>query len=456
MTGEQIERDDEDRAARRRLTLLALGAFLLRLAVIAACSDAGLFADMRDYQARALHLLRHGTFYPDAFWPPIYPVFLAAVYAVAGVNLFAVRLIQAGLGALSVALTFVLARRILSARTSLVAAAVVAVYPALVLLPVLVLSENVFVPLVLLGLWLGQRRERHAPFLAGIALATATLTRSVGWAAIAGVAVSLMADRQERRQITRSLALLAAGCAVVMLPWAARNAALYGRPVVVLDTASGYNFLLGNNPRATGRLELDEVPVVIETSWGHARTDIERHEIGYDAGAAFIVQNPVRFAGLAVRKSQFLLGLEGREWAWLYSEKYFGPRAAATVKFWGIALLVSFPVLALAALIGLAAPGPLRGGAGVAIVSSLVAALLLHVVSFGESRYHVPWVPLLAIVAARGLEPSALKQSAPLRIVIVTVAAALLVLTWLDQLPALLARLSTLAAAAADPPRLTY
>ena len=375
---------------------------------------------------------------------------------IAGVNLFAVRLIQAGLGALSVALTFVLARRVLSSRTSLVAAAVVAVYPALVLLPVLILSENVFVPLVLLGLWVGQRRERYAPFLAGIALAMATLTRSAGWAAIAGLAVSLISDRQERRQITSRLALLAAGCALVMLPWVARNAALYGRPVVVLDTASGYNFLLGNNPRATGRLELEDVPVVIETYWRHARTDIERNEIGYDAGAAFILRDPVRFAALAVRKSQFLLGLEGREWAWLYSEKSFGPRTAATVKFWGIALLVSFPVLVLAALIGLAAPGLLRGRAGVAIVSTLVAALLLHVVSFGESRYHVPWVPLLAIVAARGLEPAALKQPAPLRIVIVTVVAALLVLTWLDQLPTLLARLSALAAAAADPPRLIY
>jgi 4-amino-4-deoxy-L-arabinose transferase-like glycosyltransferase len=325
-----------------------------------------------------------------------------------------------------------------------------------VLLPTLVLSENLFIALVLLGLWLGQRRESYAPLLAGVALALATLTRSVGWAAIAGTIAGVMAAPGERRRLARDLALLAAGCALVMGPWAARNALLYERPVLVLDTASGYNFLLGNNPRATGRLELGDVPLVTEEYWSEARTDLERSDVGYEAGGAFVIQNPGRFAWLAVRKTQFLMGLEGREWAWLYSERYFGPRARATVWFWGAALLVSFPVLALVALLGLASPGLVRHRGGVAVVSTLVTVLVLHVLSFGESRFHVPWVPVLAILAARGLESGALRQMSQVRMVVVTLVGVVLALAWVDQLPLLLGRLEVLATHAADPPRLTY
>jgi 4-amino-4-deoxy-L-arabinose transferase-like glycosyltransferase len=456
VTGRESERSNVDRGTRRALVLIATGALLLRAAVVMASADAGLFADMRDYQARALHLLRRGVFYPDAFWPPVYPVFLALTYAVGGIDLLVVRLVQAGLGAASVVLTFALARSLTPSRGALAAAAIVAIYPALVLLPVLILSENLFVALVLAGLCLAQRRERYAFLPAGVALGLATLTRSVGWAAIVGVAVSLVTARQERRRLTRDLAQLAAGCALVMGPWAVRNAALYERPVLVLDTASGYNFLLGNNPRATGRLELEDVPRVTDTYWREARTDLERSDAGYEAGTAFIVENPGRSAGLAIRKVQFLLGLEGREWAWLYSERYFGPRARATVRFWGLALVASFPALALAALGGLSTLGLVRDRAGVAIVSTLVAVLLLHALSFGESRYHVPWVPLLAILAARGLAPPAPRPMGRRRIAVVTLVAVLLALTWLDQLPLLLARLDVLAARAPDPPRLSY
>jgi hypothetical protein len=72
---------------------------------------------------------------------------------------------------------------------------------------------------------------------------------------------------------------------------------------------------------------------------------------------------------------------------------------------------VSFPLLCSAAAIGVArAGGPLRP-AHVAIGAVGLATAALHVVSFGESRFHLPLVPLLAVLVclpSRGrMEPTA-------------------------------------------------
>lgn len=443
---------------RERTLLLAVCAvaLLLRLLVVWQCADARLLSDMQEYYDRALYVLAHGQLVPDAFRPPAYPVFLAACAWLFGdAMLPAARVAQALLGTLNVALAGLLAERVAGRRAGLIAAGALAVYPAWLLYPVYLMAETLFTSATLLGLWLWTRwRSWPAAVLAGVALAVAVQARAVGVATVAGLCLAALVDvaAAARRDGGRDLppprvtvtrvALLLAGFTLALAPWTMRNARLYGA-FIPTDTASGYNFLLGNNPEATGRLELDQLPAITARYWPAVEDDAERSAIGMRAGLAFIRAQPGPAAVLTLRKLGYLVGLEGREHAWGYSYFVQGRHTPAVVWAWGLALLVSFPLLMVAALAGLLRPGLWDNRTSRTLAIVLLVATLLHLASFGESRFHVPWVPLLAVMAG-GLAAGGPRWSAPRRACFAALVLGLLVL-WSTQAPGLVATLARLA-----------
>ena len=105
--------------------------------------------------------------------------------------------------------------------------------------------------------------------------------------------------------------------------------------------------------------------------------------------------------------------------------------------------MASFPLVMGLATVGLIRPGATRSDAGLLTVTALVCAVVVHVASFGDSRFHLPWIPLLAVFAARALDvESALS---PARRAVATVCVIALALLWASQLPELLNVLPRLA-----------
>jgi hypothetical protein len=113
---------------------------------------------------------------------------------------------------------------------------------------------------------------------------------------------------------------------------------------------------------------------------------------------------------------------------------------------WGALLIVTFPVLAVAAVLGLLKPGLTTEPAGAAIVMLLGLMTMLHVISFGESRFHLPLVPFLAVLAVRGIVGHAPPLTGVRRIAGLAIALGLGA-AWVSQTPELTARLVRLAAA---------
>ena len=132
-----------------------------------------LFPDTTIYWGLA-RAIRTGTPYEYVEWSDIphfalrtpgYPLFLAGCQAVLGRRTLAVRLVQAGLGAVSVFLVYRLTRQLAggdepragscsrSWNATLIAAAMAAANPYYILMSVILLSEAVFVPLMLAALW---------------------------------------------------------------------------------------------------------------------------------------------------------------------------------------------------------------------------------------------------------------------------------------------------------------
>ncbi|MGD9902563.1 MAG: hypothetical protein AB7U83_03750 [Vicinamibacterales bacterium] len=422
-----------------RILAAALAGVVARLLVAWAAADAGLFADMAQYQERAQHLATTGTWGPDALRGPGYPVLLAAAYRALGDSLWSARVANALVGGALAAATGVLARAAGAGGGAWWAAAIVAGYPGLVLSSVYLMPEGLYALLVVATLVAVRHRGAGWAVVAGALAGAAMLTRSVGLALAAPpVALGVRAWwRGEAAGVGAALgrvALFAVACAVVLAPWLSYTNRVAGGPM--LDATSGVNLLLGNHPGATGRLVLGDEAPLRERVVAGAASVADGNARAIAAGVSWALANPGAWAGLAVAKVGYLFGLEGREHAWLYGHAYFGARRPLTVTLWAVLLVASFPVLCAAAAIGVVrAPRP-APPALVAILATIVATAGLHVVSFGESRFHLPLVPLLAVIASLGA--SATRPGRPLRrIVVAACLLAALAVGWTRQWPEL-------------------
>lgn len=429
-----------------RIVAVALLGLSLRLAMTGAEVGAPV-ADMAQYHERAVYLRDHQAFGPDALRGPGYPALLAVAYSTLGQSTWAALVVNALVGGLLVLASGLLAHACGAGDRAWVASAIVAVYPGFLLSTLYVMSDTFYTLLAVtcLLLAIATRATRIAALAAGGVLGAALLVRSAGLVLVpaVGVAWALALVRRQVSWTTLAAKVVFAGvaCAVVLTPWLLFTSRVTGRPV--LDTTSGYNALIGANPRATGRLELQDGQWIVETYMLGAASIADAELQGVRAAARWARGHPGRWLRLGVAKVAYLWGLEGREHSAGYSHGYLGEHEGTVVLAWGLAVLVSFPLVVAAALAGaVAAPGgwtPIRA----AIAAVIVVTSALHVLTFGESRFHLPLVPLLAAFAPLAW-PVSRSHLTPARTVPAIVVGLLLAWAWAAQLPGLWQRLDAI------------
>jgi 4-amino-4-deoxy-L-arabinose transferase-like glycosyltransferase len=429
---------------------IAVAAIVPRIWILSATSASGLMADMVDYFDRARYLFDHGRLYPDAFRVPAYPIAVAGSFAAFGPGVQSARLLQCLiLTGLAVA-TYALARRAMGPGRAMIASLIVAWYPGLLLYTVYVMAEPLFMLLVLLALLSAGRATVLAMFAAGIFAGLATLTRQAG----AGVGAALLVWAACRPGTTgwrptwgrRGVlaAALALGMAVAMAPWAMRNYTVFGR-WMPLETTGGITFLMSHYEEATGRYLLSDWDKVHTRYLNAEPEEFTRNATAYRLGFEYIKNEPVRILKLVPKRLGYLFDLEGREHVWLYSSSYFGPRPRVIVLGAGWAVAAAFPLLVVAAIASLAcAPRP-RTRAEVLILWVLAVMIVQLLTVFGDPRFHLPLVPLLAVVALRpwtmnGERRSLLRMSAGVLVL------ALALQWWGSRLPTQLRSIERLAA----------
>ena len=341
--------------------------------------------------------------YTTTFRPPGYPFFLGAVYVAAGLThrLAAVRLIQAVLGALLAPGTALLAAALgLRPNAARAAGLALALYPVLWMYPIGLGSENLFLPVLLLGLLLTLAADRSGrkatAALAGGILGYATLTRGALVLFLPLAAFWLVWPLARRAGTARTRlrlgAVFAAAAAVVLTPWILRNSLLLGRPAFV-DNSAGYNLYVGYYPQGDGGFNTTAAVQPLrylddgqrdrwatEQAWGFIRSDLPR--------AVWL---------LASRLAHFW-GLEDRELVYFYSNGFLGEIPQPWLGAAYLWLVLPWVLVGLSAPWGIAwAPE----GRSRALALALVAATVLaYVPILAEARFHLPLVPLLAAYAA--------------------------------------------------------
>lgn len=411
--------------------------------------DAALLAPYLGLNIEELGLDPRGTL--TTFRAPLYPGFLALVYIVFGAGeqrFLAARLVQAVLLATCAPLTYWIARRILGSsgvgqqvgeRAARASALVVAAYPMLIVYPLGLATENLFLPLVLASFLVlvelsaalrgrgaggpSARRPTWLAILAGILLGLSALTRSIilPFGLLAGLWLWLSLGRI-RHALLLWLALL---CTVA--PWILRNSMLAGR-LTGVETSMGYNLYLGYHPASDGSFifgpSLDLLRIV---------DDVEREQVATEMAWDFIRSEPARIPGLALSRLGHFFDLEWRAFTYFYANGLLGTVSPPMLVMILLALALPFAAITVCGLVGAAA---LKHSPERTLLFGLAGAYILpHILILSEERFHLLLVPFLAILAAAAwvVAPGARQGSSPRKWVLAS-GFALLGLNWVLQI----------------------
>jgi len=421
--------------------LLVLLALAVRTAVVVADTGYRPEHDAFDYDRHARSIAA-GDGYPDsgyvvdggpsALRPPVYPYFLGAVYAVSGDSVDAGRYANVALGGLSVLLLFLIVRRIWGRRAGLVAAALAAVFPPLVLVSRDLLSEPLFIALELGAVLCVLQFRRSGDALrwaaaAGVLCGIGALTRNPGIALVVPIAIGAWMLRPAFRLPSMKAPAVVVACTLlVIVPWTIRNTVDFGR-FVPITSSLGFA-LAGTYNQAS--LHDDLHPGSFRTPVVTAEYGVLFHTPGIDEGTldatlrrqalSFAWDHPGYVGEVAGENLLRMFELEGGSVVGAHNvggRLVADPRAVSTGRGIGSATPASeragLAVAAVLALLGVFAMlrSRAKGTGGRPRVPTgpwflwLVPIVMIAAAApvNGLPRYRVPSDPFLLILAAIGL-----------------------------------------------------
>ena len=393
------------------VVLLFVGAFAVRLGLVLVLRDLHVgpvgvsSADDVEFNRLALNLARGAGYVgdkgdPTSFRAPGWPLFLAAFYAVFGPSYPMVYVLLCVLGALGCVLTYLLARELVAEGTARLAGVLAALYLPHAYFSCSFLSEALFVPQMLLGLWLFIKHLKRPSLLllaaSGLVLGWAALTRPFALLLMPllwGV-LSLNA-RQQRRALLVPALLFTAAFAVVIVPWTLRNQQAHGR-FVLIATNGGSTFYGGNNGRVIREwrhfgnwISTTELPF-------RDRIEATPDEVAHDKmewhlGIEWLREHPASVPLLAVLKTARLV-------LWLPdfdggSKVYLAIRAAG---------YLPFLVLMVCGAWACWRDRSCRGAPWLVLHAALLATLATAWIFWGSPRFRDANVGVLMIFAALG------------------------------------------------------
>ena len=179
---------------------------------------------------------------PTSIRFPGYLYFLGLIYYIFGHHHIAVLLVQALIGSLTPILIYLTARQLFSLRVSRIAAVVGAIYPGFVYFVGWMMTENLFLLLVSLLLYLTVSLRDGASWrklaVMGFLLGLLGLTRGVGlpFIGIIPLYLCVLADGSFRTRLARAVLVFAVAI-LTLVPWTWRNYVTYHR--LMLPSSEG-------------------------------------------------------------------------------------------------------------------------------------------------------------------------------------------------------------------------
>jgi 4-amino-4-deoxy-L-arabinose transferase-like glycosyltransferase len=404
----------------RYVLLLVAGLTLLRLAWIALVPTQPT-SDHAVYHGLAVRLVETGVYDAKkhrAYWPPGYPVFLAALYALFGTSVWVAKVANVLLAAGADLVAWLAVRRHVGAAAAAIALVLTAAWPGRNFHVDVLSYDELVIVLVLASIACMPKppasRLKVASWLAsGLALGLACLVRpTLGLAPVAVGAYLLVARVPWRRAVLCTVTYMVA-MLVPIVPWTVRNYRVLGR-FIPLTTNAGGNFYNSWAPGGTGSFYK---PAWEQLQAATGGDELKISPTGFALGWAAIRDAPAHAAWRVVQKQVHYLGSDN----WLLPvESYaaaLGGNAAvgAALKAvlhtlsngWYLVLLV-WPLISLRVSTRRLIEQPLAWFS----LCVFFLGLITHTVFEAQARYHLIYLPLWSIMLAT-LAPAASSRSAP-------------------------------------------
>jgi 4-amino-4-deoxy-L-arabinose transferase-like glycosyltransferase len=338
--------------------------------------------------------LTTGDTIATAAHPPAYPTLLAAEYKFGAQDIETFQLLGALVGAATIALTGLFGSTIGGRTVGLVAAGIVALDPMLIAADGSLMSENLYVLLVIAAMLCALRAVRDGGWgwwigLGGL-LGVSLLTRGDALAFV--LVLMMLVFLVARKQWARAVAAMSVA-ALLVVPWVVRNAREVGE--ATLATSSSATAAAGANCAAT--YSGDAIGL-----WDHACTHEERRatqdEAEWSAGLRrdareYATGHITRLPIVAVARLARSTGI----WA---------PRGQATFEAvetraagWQFFALITQLLLLGAGIFGIVR-GAIDRAARWILAAPVVAGFLVVVAGYANSRFLVLAAPALALGAA--------------------------------------------------------
>jgi len=368
-------------------------------------------SDYKDYLEAAHRLIYTGSYYYIydnhvlyAWRPPGYPFFLAACIFLWGDHPAMPTIINL----IFYLLTSILVYRIVivlsgEKKAGLFAVLILALWPSYIAITGLAASEHLSILLftaVFWFFWVANKEitDRHSWIYAGM---TGLLT---GYGALVKPPLQMLPVlwilyilmlKKERKFAIRNAVIALLSMAIIILPWTIRNYYKLGG-LVAISSNGGDVFYRANNPMASGSFErTGERDLTIYLS-----DEILWSKKGFEWGKEWIKQHPIDFIKLSIKKMGLLLGEDTSGIYWTlergHQQTGIGYKILlAFSDFWWITvwiLVICGTIRSWHYLTGHASGGLL--------LWMILFFVVVHSVFESHSRYHMPMIGLLSVLAA--------------------------------------------------------
>ena len=401
------------RGAAHTLPAIIIAAVAVRLAYLHLALGTPLFEvlliDSEFYDRRAREIAAGDGLGDEPFFMnPLYPYFMAAIYAVFGFEYWAVGMVQALLGAMGCYMLYEIGTQLWRRQVGLIAAGLAAFYGPYVFYDGALLTASPITCLNLVGLYaLLRSRESGSPrwlWAAGLAFGVSALARPLVLLYVV-VLGGWYAWRAGWPGLCR-WGRIGAGCGLVVVAVIVRNFAVGGEWLLTTSSA-GMNFYVGNHPGANGiyaqvdflpsaEPDLERTAFIREASarTGETMTPGMASRYWLWQGLGYAWENPVAYLQLLGRKFyMFWNSVEAQNNLSIYMAQDFVPLLRWLVIGWWILVPMAVANWILSA----------RGDRAVLLDLYLLVYLAGCMVFFVSSEYRLPAVTVILLYAARWL-----------------------------------------------------
>lgn len=291
-------------------------AFLIRLIFGLLLDKNAVATDALDWNNLAFDIIHHGKFSSN-YRGPVYPLFLALIYSIFGYSVYAVRIIQSILGALTCLTAYYIGKKVFNKNIGILAAGISCIYPYFIYYSADIMSETVLTFLLSLSIlilfkWHENINIKNS-ILYGIIIGITLLCKgtflpfymlSLCW--------MLFAVKHTKFYIKlRSVFVVILFMFITLMPWIIRNYNQYNK--FVLLGLGGQSLWLANNPDS---IIIEMLPAMNinklsdNFTWYDAKKyakilqlpAVEADKWFHDQAVDFIKTNPKIFIELSVRR----------------------------------------------------------------------------------------------------------------------------------------------------------